>query len=36
MLGVTLAPITGVLITDLLTGRTPRIEMTMVEPGRFR
>ena len=35
MLGVTLAPITGVLIADLMTGRTPTIDMAMIKPDRF-
>jgi D-amino-acid dehydrogenase len=35
MLGVTLAPITGVLISELLAGRAPSIDMTAVKPDRF-
>lgn len=35
MLGVTLAPITGVLIADLLAGRRPRIDTALLDPNRF-
>jgi D-amino-acid dehydrogenase len=35
MLGVTLAPITGLLIADMLARRTPNIDMTMITPDRF-
>lgn len=36
MLGVTLAPITGVLVAETLLSRTPTIDLTLVKPDRFR
>jgi D-amino-acid dehydrogenase len=35
MLGVTLAPITGLLVAETLTGRRPRVEMALLNPDRF-
>lgn len=35
MLGVTLAPVTGLLVTDILTGREPSVHLTLVNPDRF-
>jgi D-amino-acid dehydrogenase len=35
MLGVTLAPVSGVLIADLLSGRVPTVDMRLVNPDRF-
>ena len=35
MLGVTLAPITGLLVSETLTGRKPSIDMTLLNPDRF-
>jgi D-amino-acid dehydrogenase len=35
MLGVTLAPITGLLVTETLTGRRPSVDMTLLTPDRF-
>jgi D-amino-acid dehydrogenase len=35
MLGVTLAPITGLLVTETLAGRKPSVDMTLLNPDRF-
>ena len=35
MLGVTLAPITGLLVAETLTGRKPSVDMTLLNPDRF-
>ena len=35
MLGVTLAPITGRLVAETLTGRQPSVAMTLLKPDRF-
>jgi D-amino-acid dehydrogenase len=35
MLGVTLAPITGQLVTETLAGRKPSVNMTLLRPDRF-
>jgi D-amino-acid dehydrogenase len=35
MLGVTLAPITGQLVAETLTGRQTSVPMTLLNPDRF-
>ena len=35
MLGITLAPITGLLVTEKLRGRQPSVDMTLLSPDRF-
>lgn len=35
MLGVTLAPITGLLVAETLAGRTPSVDMALLKPDRF-
>ncbi|QYM79676.1 FAD-dependent oxidoreductase [Horticoccus luteus] len=35
MLGLTMAPITGVLVADVLAGRAPRVDLAMLRPDRF-
>jgi D-amino-acid dehydrogenase len=35
MLGLTLAPITGLLIAEILTGRKPTIDLALLRPDRF-
>jgi D-amino-acid dehydrogenase len=35
MLGVTLAPISGLLVADVLTGRKPGIDLALMRPDRF-
>jgi len=35
MLGVTLAPITGLLVAETLAGRKPSVDMTLLNPVRF-
>jgi D-amino-acid dehydrogenase len=35
MLGVTLAPITGLLVTETLAGRRPSVDITLLSPDRF-
>ncbi len=35
MLGVTLAPVTGLLVAEILTGRKPSVDMTLLNPDRF-
>ena len=35
MLGVTLAPITGLLVAETLSGRVPSVEMRLLNPDRF-
>jgi D-amino-acid dehydrogenase len=36
MLGITLAPVTGELVTDIVTGARPRYALESLRPGRFR
>jgi D-amino-acid dehydrogenase len=36
MLGITLAPVTGELIADVVTGAPPRHDLDPLRPGRFR
>jgi D-amino-acid dehydrogenase len=35
MLGVSMAAVTGHLLTDLICGRTPIVDPTPYSPGRF-
>jgi D-amino-acid dehydrogenase len=35
MLGITLAPITGRVVTELLTGRSPSVDLSLTSPDRF-
>lgn len=35
MLGLTLAPISGLLIAELLTGRKPSVDLTLLNPNRY-
>ena len=35
MLGLTLAPITGLLVAEILTGRKPSVDLTMLDPNRY-
>lgn len=35
MLGVTMAPITGLLVAEILAGRRPSIDLTLLNPDRF-
>ena len=35
MLGVTLAPVTGQLVADVLGGRKPSIDLSMLKPDRY-
>jgi glycine/D-amino acid oxidase-like deaminating enzyme len=35
MLGVTMAPSTGALVADLLTGRKPSIPLRLLNPDRY-
>ena len=35
MLGITLAPVTGLLVAEILTGRKPSVDMTLLNPDRF-
>ncbi len=35
MLGITLAPVTGKIVADVLTGSTPQFNMALLDPGRF-
>ena len=35
MLGVTMAPITGLLVTEVLAGRKPSVDLAMLNPDRF-
>ena len=35
MLGLSLAPVTGHLVTQLLTGNEPAVDMRLLEPGRY-
>lgn len=35
MLGMTLGPVTGELVADLIDGRRPSIDLSMVEPARL-
>jgi D-amino-acid dehydrogenase len=36
MLGITLAPVTGELVADIVTGAPPRYALESLRPGRFR
>jgi glycine/D-amino acid oxidase-like deaminating enzyme len=36
MLGITLAPVTGELVADIVTGAPPRHALEPLRPGRFR
>lgn len=35
MLGVTMAPVTGLLVAETLSGRPPSVDMTLLNPDRF-
>ena len=35
MLGLTLAPVSGLLIAEILTGRKPSVDLTLLNPNRF-
>ena len=35
MLGLTLAPVTGLLVAEILTGRKPSVDLSMVNPNRY-
>ena len=35
MLGITMAPSTGLLVADILTGRKPSVELALLNPDRF-
>jgi D-amino-acid dehydrogenase len=35
MLGMTLGPVTGEIVADLVDGRRPGIDLSMVEPARL-
>jgi D-amino-acid dehydrogenase len=35
MLGLTLAPVSGLLIAELLTGRKPSVDLALLNPNRF-
>ncbi len=35
MLGLTLAPITGLLVAEILTGRKPSVSLPMLDPNRY-
>ncbi len=35
MMGVSLAPVTGELVADLVEGKRPAIDLTLLRPGRF-
>ena len=35
MLGLTMAPISGLLVADILTGRKPRVDLSMLNPDRY-
>lgn len=35
MLGITLAPVTGKIVADLIAGEKPQFEMALLDPGRF-
>ncbi len=35
MSGLTLGPVTGALIADLVTGSTPSLDISPLEPARF-
>ncbi len=35
MMGITLAPVTGVVIADLITGQLPEFDLTPFDPARF-
>jgi D-amino-acid dehydrogenase len=35
MLGVTLAPITGLLVAEILSGQRPSIDLSLLNPNRF-
>ena len=35
MLGLTMAPITGLLVAEILTGRKPSVELRLLDPNRY-
>lgn len=35
MLGITLAPVTGMIVTDIIAGKKPQFEMALMSPDRF-
>ncbi|WP_438482645.1 FAD-dependent oxidoreductase [Oleiharenicola lentus] len=35
MLGLTMAPISGLLIADIISGRKPRVDLSMLSPDRY-
>ncbi|HLB00515.1 MAG TPA: FAD-dependent oxidoreductase, partial [Bacteroidota bacterium] len=35
MLGITLSPVTGKLVSEIVTGRTPSVDCTLLRPERF-
>ena len=35
MLGLTMAPITGLLVAEILTGRKPSVDLSMLNPNRY-
>jgi D-amino-acid dehydrogenase len=35
MLGVTMAPVTGLLVAEILTGRKPSVDLSMLKPDRY-
>jgi len=35
MIGISLAPVTGKLVADIVAGRTPSIDLTLLHPDRF-
>ena len=35
MLGLTMAPISGLLVADVLAGRKPRVDLTLLNPNRY-
>jgi len=35
MLGVTMAPISGLLVAEILAGRKPSVALQMLDPNRY-
>lgn len=35
MLGLTMAPVTGLLVSEILTGRKPSVDLSMLNPNRY-
>jgi glycine/D-amino acid oxidase-like deaminating enzyme len=35
MLGVTLAPISGLFVSDIIAGRKPAVDVRMLDPNRY-